>query len=158
MTGSCFDTETTAGIIKHDTLPPMNICRDDKRPNCFGECTILVKHETQLESQKLLHTEGKSYSCDICRKPFERLHDLKQHQLFHGDKAHSCETCGSSFTLIHDLRNHQVIHTGQKPYKCKLCVKQFSFSSSVAPHMRTHIGDRPYKCKNCYKSFTTLSI
>ena len=75
---------------------------------------------------------SKPYVCDVCKKAFSELGNLKTHR-------------------------HNCTHTGQTPYICDVCNKAFSYRCTLNIHTRTHIGKTPYILDVCSKAFCRLN-
>ncbi|CAH1117282.1 unnamed protein product [Phaedon cochleariae] len=104
---------------------------------------------------KFIHSDDKSFLCDICNKAFKNNKQMRNHKLTHKDKAiHSCEECSKTFGDKRQLRSHMdVVHKKLRPFLCNFCGYKGSSRSSLKMHVRQHTGEKPFSCSAC--SYTT---
>uniref|UniRef100_A0A1A7YIH5 Zinc finger protein 35 n=1 Tax=Iconisemion striatum TaxID=60296 RepID=A0A1A7YIH5_9TELE len=108
-------------------------------------------------AHKSLSAITRVYTCSLCGKSFNRLHQFKLHLQSHKRRrALWCTVCGKSFQCPSHLSIHHRTHTGEKPYGCGQCGKRFTQQSSLRVHQRTHSGERPYSCSQCGKTFILM--
>ncbi|XP_077549034.1 zinc finger protein 711-like isoform X1 [Haemaphysalis longicornis] len=122
-------------------------------PYSTDHCTTIVRHERT-------HTGERPFVCDLCRKGFVGVGQLRRHQRTVHDKKkpHECGVCGLRFgeasNLVQHCRNKHM--QGTPSFVCPQCGKGFPFKHVLVRHLRTHTGERPYVCATCGKTFAYL--
>ena len=104
-----------------------------------------VSYSTQRTPQKTkpVRSTGKSHSCNVCGKTFQRATDLVAHRFQHvgekdKDRKYECEECGSRFKKSWHLKEHERGHTGVKYYACSVCGEKFKRSNQMTKHKKQH--------------------
>ncbi|XP_063392571.1 zinc finger protein 583-like [Cydia fagiglandana] len=124
----------------------------------------------------------KTYTCEICTKPFSQKRYMTAHRQRHPEFKHLalklqeeklrlerakkeqqfiCLYCQKEFCNRSTVNRHMKIHTDDKPvskdYICDICQKAFAHKRDVRVHLRVHTGEKPYECKTCNKRFSQLA-
>ncbi|XP_069669966.1 zinc finger protein 235-like isoform X1 [Periplaneta americana] len=108
-----------------------------------------------LKADIPIHTDGRSYNCDVCGKCFSCSGNLARHTRLHtGDKPFKCDVCAKCFSQSGSLKNHALLHTGERPFKCDVCGKCFSDRGNLKTHNRIHTGEKPFICNVCGNCFS----
>lgn len=146
MTGRCRTPKDT----EPNNLPNTGlVCPNCGLAN-FQSMRSLRIHIGRFHLEKRKGT-CKKYECHICQKQFANQHILKNHisEIHTNAQQHECKDCGRLFNRLANLRHHELIHKEELPCTCSVCGKAFRTSSGVRLHLRTHTGDKPYKCDIC---------
>ena len=53
------------------------------------------------------------------------------------EKTYECDVCEKRFTQPGSLKKHKRIHTNERPYECDVCDKAFRRSDVLKTHKRT---------------------
>lgn len=117
----------------------------------FQSMRSLRIHIGRFHVEKKKKGTERKYACHICEKEFANQHILKNHvsEIHTNAQQHECKQCGRLFNRLANLRHHELIHKEELPCKCTVCGKAFRTSSGVRLHLRTHTGDKPYSCEIC---------
>ena len=103
------------------------------------------------------YCKEKPHGCDVCKKTFTNIENLKQHKFVHMDKKlkFQCHICKKYFSRNEHLKRHQRnVHgvTTNSGIFCELCDE--SFTSAIALHNH-NINQHNVKCEECGKVFSS---
>ena len=150
-----------------------------RHTQCESANSAAVSSELDLET---LHTDGKSFTCELPQKGLSEEGNLNIYNLTHScKKQYNYTECLKRFTrkcsvvvqkLTHSsetpykhinvfspkchLIKHKLTHTGtgKKTLKCEECQKRFSLKSNLNLHKLIHTGEKTFKCDECQKNFS----
>ncbi|KAL4230459.1 Transcription factor IIIA [Mactra antiquata] len=120
------------------------------------KCEAVFKKHHQLKSHMIdIHSQGKSYICEECKKSFPLPAKLKRHMRIHEGYVCTAEGCNKKFdkwTMLvkHRRMDHTPVH------ECSKCNKKFSQKQWLKQHMLTHADERQvYVCtyENCGREY-----
>ncbi|KAA0195467.1 Zinc finger protein [Fasciolopsis buskii] len=126
------------------------LCRVSADPNAKGK--PLTSH---LRAHLLTHTSDRPYACDFegCTYRARTAGRLFQHKVVHGEgRRFSCDYCDYSATTSSNLRRHARIHAGARPYLCPHCDHRTSTLDALKKHVLDsgcHPGLPLYVCPWC---------
>ncbi|KAL3856560.1 hypothetical protein ACJMK2_011296 [Sinanodonta woodiana] len=104
------------------------------------------------------------FVCEICRKVFNTLKDLKNHKLERHDEGdHNCVKCSRIFTMKRTLDRHMedAHFEGENveldKHICDTCVLEFANHDELENHIEEfHNMELPMKCDICECTFNEL--
>ena len=107
-------------------------------------------------------TEGRWYSCDICRASvvgaaaFE-LHCRSEH------RRTPCVYCGKTFSQKGNMERHQRQHTGERPFACPHCSCSYTRKETLKVHINqahpaTASSDSAASCKETSAETQSVSV
>uniref|UniRef100_A0A336LW72 CSON006329 protein n=1 Tax=Culicoides sonorensis TaxID=179676 RepID=A0A336LW72_CULSO len=141
-------------IISHQetSQEPQNIhiC-----PICNSKFYYKSTYQNHLTT---VHSNNRSFKCDLCDKSYKRQDSLNQHRLLHENKrSFECEICGSCFNRKFSLTNHMKIHNERTWFECEFCEEaKYLTMTNLKKHIITiHQGQRPFLCPWCGFGFRT---
>ena len=87
------------------------------------------------------HGVSSKLVCDLCKKSFSQVSNLRLHQkkCGHKEKLFYCEECGKGFRdksslKLHQLNKHQEV-SEEEEVMCAHCGKTYKHKSSLERHM-----------------------
>lgn len=139
----------------HTTLPlACEVCG-----KAFGHKLALKQHMTYMHDKPQACTE-QPLKCQICSKSFASKNGLQRHERIHTEqRSFMCEVCGMSFWSNYELKMHIINRHGEtrayadNPLKCEICSKGFARKALLDRHQRMHTKENPFPCDVCGKKF-----
>lgn len=125
-------------------------CPVDGCLKSFHHRSSFIMHE------KCVHSDERSFTCEICSKTFKTRSNLNVHIKMHkNQRDHHCHICGQSFFTSSHLKAHVKVHLKDAKYKCDVpeCGKMFIHLSSFKKHQNFHSGVKSHHCKVCQRNF-----
>lgn len=120
-------------------------------------CLRTFRYRTsQIMHEKCIHSDERSFTCEICSKTFKTKSNLNVHIKVHkNQRDHHCQICKQSFFTSSHLKAHVNIHVKDAKYKCDVseCGKKFIHLSSFKKHQNFHSGIKSHHCKVCDRKF-----
>lgn len=105
-------------------------------------------------SQRKVHIEKHnkeiSIYCEVCKKGFSHISNLRKHKQIHQGIKFQCDLCDKSFARMEGMKNHRRVHTNQTPYPCQFCEESFRTLDMLKNHSKTH--QEGYKSQRGRKS------
>ena len=128
----------------------------EKSPFNLHESPSKIKSLIMNKSQS---TFQKKNECEICKKIFSTLGNMRNHYLtIHQNyRPYKCQYpgCSKSYSILSRYQVHLRTHEGTKPFLCQICNKSFNEKGNLKTHLRFHSELRPFKCPNCTKCYKT---
>lgn len=151
----------TASELTPSSLSPTSI------RSCKSRCSAASTPEyTDEEQQIWLHRKKRSFTteetavfrCDLCRRPFQRQHNLKAHMAVHDPQRRRpwlCEfsDCEQTFVRQTDLRRHiNCVHTREEVFACPYCRTEFTRRDTGRRHAERGCPNRPNEMIDCSRT------
>ena len=123
---------------------------------------------------QLSHLPEKPLVCDICKKSYRRLKQLRKHMLTHKQQeAHvlpHCLKCSEIFASAEKCQKHiEKVHKLQckddlmafKYFEialcCEYCDATFEDAQIIIDHRKKHTSDKPFECQFCLIKYDKYS-
>ena len=78
----------------------------------FQDCDKKFTSKFKLKRHILIHSQTKTFLCDVCHRAFRRKDHLRNHEKVHdpGKTIHTCsyDSCGRTYNSLTSFRKHQV--------------------------------------------------
>lgn len=128
--------------------------RSHEKP--LGECEIChLRLRNVPKHIRDVHTDERSFICEVCEAAFKSLHNLKNHVKTHEEPS-ECPICHK---LLPNMHRHLQWHKRPVPARhiCNQCSKSCSTKQSLQEHvLRIHekvpLG-KSYSCNDCSLTF-----
>ena len=89
-----------------------------------------------MTSHMTIHTDEKTYECDVCDSKFRQKQQLTTHKalIHYGVKKIKCTMCDALFSLQQNLKKHEEQHYRQEKFVCKECGVSFPKQLGLSVH------------------------
>lgn len=130
---------------------PCQLC--DAKLNSYSH---LTKHNRKHR------TNPEIFTCDYCRKQFQKKESLRQHMQVHSGIKSKCTYCPKKFVFKSSRILHEWVCTERSAskeicksgFECRFCSKRFFARTKHRNHENSHTGERSYQCSICPRNFT----
>jgi len=115
--------------------------------NVSQDPDFLGKRGNRPECQK---TQDKPFPCNFCELRFTQVGSMNRHVKLHlGHRDHACQLCKRRFTTMWNLKQHKLrVHNRTIPtLQCDSCNRKFRSNNDLTEHTRIHTNERPFNCK-----------
>jgi len=132
MPKSFMPSHPSSAIVGHSPLPIVSSEWTDVEMLARVQSSDAVDPPSAVPHQPV--TEGRWYSCDICRASvtgaaaFE-LHCRSEH------RRTPCVYCGKTFSQKGNMERHQRQHTGERPFACPFCSCSYTRKETLKVHV-----------------------
>ena len=129
-----------------------NVHEDREKSFTCSLCSYATHVLGNLKQHEAFVHAYRRFSCDICHKPFAKMHLLKKHQYRTHQAIHDfpCPECDKAFFDEYHLKQHMWQHTGVKEWPCRYCELEFSRSLNYVKHVqRKHPESKAFVCDKC---------
>lgn len=117
-------------------------------------CSKSFKTSSNLNVHVKMHKNQRDHKCTLCPQAFFTTSHLKAHMKIHLKQTnYKCEECQKAFIHLSSYKKHQNFHSGIKSHHCRICDRDFSQVCHLREHLRTHSNERNHKCDKCCKAF-----
>ncbi|KAG5896664.1 hypothetical protein JTB14_021307 [Gonioctena quinquepunctata] len=136
-------------VIYGDGIPvpvPLKRARKSDDTETNGSETVLRRRRH--------HWPPGPYECQICKKLFKKIENLKLHIERHSLLSrYSCKYCNMSFKIKYQRNRHEKRHeTSELNYRCGICWRRLSNQEELDLHLLNH-NNLKYKCEFCEEAF-----
>ena len=133
---SFMHSHPSAATVQHPPLPVVSMewtdietqARFQSSDPTDGAAAAPTTVPTQLV------TEGRWYSCDICRAPIAGAAAFEIHCRMEHRRT-PCVYCGKTFSQKGNMERHQRQHTGERPFACPHCSCSYTRKETLKVHI-----------------------
>ena len=129
--------------------------RPNEREFPCRQCGRTFNRVYNLKMHQLSHGRHGQYRCETCNKTFRFRSNLDRHARSHTAQQHACRVCGQQFRLLRQLRSHMNVAHDKDQFACEICQKSCDGYQRLLTHARTHHAQKAYSCGVCGRVFNT---
>ncbi|XP_043215208.1 protein suppressor of hairy wing-like isoform X1 [Amphibalanus amphitrite] len=129
--------------------------RPNEREFPCRQCGRTFNRVYNLKMHQLSHGRNGQYRCETCNKTFRFRSNLERHARSHTAQQHECRVCGQQFRLLRQLRGHMNVAHDKDQFACEICQKSCDGYQRLLTHARTHHTQKAYSCGVCGRVFST---
>lgn len=87
---------------------------------------------------KIIETNIKRFSCDLCNKTYVRKDRFILHKESHNEKQFQCKICNKVFQKQNELHQHEKFHIVLRSFQCTSCDMSFKHEINFIKHLKIH--------------------
>ncbi|XP_037082415.1 zinc finger protein 425-like [Pollicipes pollicipes] len=129
--------------------------RPNEREFPCRQCGRTFNRVYNLKMHQLSHGRHGQYRCETCNKTFRFRSNLDRHARSHNNQQHVCRLCSQEFRLLRQLRGHMNLAHDKDVFACDICQKSCEGYQRLLAHTRTHHSQKSYSCGVCGRTFAT---
>lgn len=155
------ETEEMAQFMNKPCNVPLPSTKSEKKTAKEGfkclQCERICSTKKLLRKHLLIHTQERTFPCEICGKLFRYRYEVTAHQKSHNKPTFQCDICSKMFIHQSHLNVHRKKHLGEYTAFCKECQIGFVTLTSFKTHRNTYHDNLQLICDSCGAKLSSLS-